>query len=204
MILIENAIERDDEERIIDMAVTSRRNWLEEGMAVLEELGVEALTVEMLTNRLGITKGSFYHHFRNYQDFKKNLLDFYEEERTLQIIQLAERETSPQAKLERIMRATLQPSRLEAVMRAWALQDVFVREHQQHIDQQRLAYLEELIFAQTDNRAHATRMARLFYSIYVGSQHIVPPIQSYDLAHLYQEALPLLNLAVDTPSSEVV
>ena len=186
------------------MAVTSRRNWLEEGMAILEESGVEALTVEALTNRLSITKGSFYHHFKNYQDFKKNLLDFYEEERTLQIIRLAERETSPQAKLERIMRATLQPSRLEAVMRAWALQDVFVRDHQQRIDQQRLAYLEELISTQTGNHAHAAQMARLFYSIYVGSQHIIPPIQSNDLAHLYQEALPLLNLAVDTPSLEDV
>ncbi|MBA2680055.1 MAG: TetR/AcrR family transcriptional regulator [Ktedonobacteraceae bacterium] len=186
------------------MAVMTRRNWLEEGMAILEEMGVEALTIEMLTHRLGITKGSFYHHFRNYQHFKESLLTFYEEERTLQIIQLAERETSPQGKLERIMQATLQPSQLEVVMRSWALQDPLVRDYQQRIDQQRLTYLEELIFAHIDNHTHAKRMAQLFYSIYVGSQHIVPPIQSADLEHLYQEALQLLNVSSDIPSPEAV
>ena len=100
------------------MAVTARRDWLEAGMAILEELGAEALTIETLTNRLSVTKGSFYHHFKNYQDFKEHLLAFYEEERTLQIIRLAERETSPQAKLERVMQATLQPSQLDVAMRA--------------------------------------------------------------------------------------
>ena len=183
------------------MAVTTRHDWLEEGMAVLEELGTEALTIETLTNRLGITKGSFYHHFKNYQDFKEQLLIFYEEERTLQIIRLAERETSPRAKLERIMQATLRPSQLEVAMRAWALQDGLVRDHQLRIDQRRLSYLEELIYALIGDHAHATRMARLFYSIYIGSQHILPPFQGADLAHLYQEALPLLNVASNSPHS---
>lgn len=186
------------------MAVTARRDWLEAGMALLEESGAEALTIESLTNRLSVTKGSFYHHFKNYQDFKEHLLAFYEEERTLQIIRLAERETSPQAKLERVMQATLQPSQLEVAMRAWAFQDVLVRDHQQRIDQRRLMYLEELISARIGDHSHAARMARLFYSIYVGSQHIVPPVQGADLAHLYQEALPLLNLASETSSPEEV
>jgi AcrR family transcriptional regulator len=38
--------------------------------SLLEESGAEALKVESLTNRLGVTKGSFYLHFANYQDFK--------------------------------------------------------------------------------------------------------------------------------------
>src|SRR5713101_5777615 len=181
MILIKSAIEGNGKERIPNMAVTARRDWLEEGMALLEELGAEALTIETLTNRLNITKGSFYHHFKNYQDFKKHLLAFYEEKRTLQIIQLAERETSPQAKLERVIQVTLQPSQLEVAMRAWALQDVFVRDYQKRIDQRRLAYLEELISARIGDHSHAARMARLFYSIYVGSQHIIPPVQGADL-----------------------
>src|ERR1700738_4783190 len=121
------------------MAVTVRRDWLEEGLAILEDLGAEALTIETLTNRLSVTKGSFYHHFKSYKGFKEQLLTFYEEQRTLQIIRMAERETSPQARLERIMRATLQPSYLEVAIRAWALQDVLVRDYQRRIDQRRLA-----------------------------------------------------------------
>lgn len=186
------------------MAHTTQHRWLEEGLTLLEEMGAEALTIETLTNRLGVTKGSFYHHFSNYQDFKENLLVFFEQERTLQVIQLAEQASSPQAKLERVMQATLRPSQLEVAIRAWALQDQSVRDHQQRIDQQRLAYLEELVYAQVGDRLHATQVARLFYSIYVGSQHIIPPIQGTNLTHLYREAQRLLDLAPSSASIEEI
>jgi AcrR family transcriptional regulator len=181
----------------------SRRDWLTEGMALLEAMGAEALTIETLAKRLGVTKGSFYHHFKNHQDFKKSLLVFYEEERTLQIIQVAEKATSPQAKLERILQATLQPSQLEVALRAWALQDDLVREYQQRIDQQRIAYLEEVISALIDDHSHAARMAQLLYSVYVGSQQIIPPIQGDDLAYLYREVQHMLRLASDGASASI-
>ncbi len=174
------------EERAV--ALVTRRRWLEEGLALLEAAGAEVLTIEALTSRLKVTKGSFYHHFKNYQDFKESLLVYWEEEGTLRTIQLAEREASPQDKLERVMQATLKPSGLDVALRAWALQDGLVREHQRRIDQQRLAYLEAVAYANTADRLHARQLARVFYSIYVGSQHIIPPIQGEELRALYQLA----------------
>jgi len=135
-----------------------------------------------------VTKGSFYHHFTNYQDFQESLLSFWEEEGTLHIIQLAEQEASPAEKLDRVLQASLQPSRLDVALRAWAWQDERVRVHQQRIDQLRLAYLEEATYAHTADRLSARQLARVFYSIYVGSQHIIPPIQGEDLRALYQMA----------------
>ena len=170
------------------MALLTRRRWLEEGLALLEEAGAEALTIESLTSRLGVTKGSFYHHFANYQDFQERLLEFWEEEGTLRIIQWAEQEASPPEKLARVMQASLHPSRLDVALRAWALQDERVRVHQQRIDQLRLAYLEEVAYAQTADRLSARQLARAFYSIYVGSQHLIPPIQGEDLRALFQLA----------------
>lgn len=164
----------------------TRRQWLEEGLALLEEASAEALTIESLTSRLGVTKGSFYHHFTNYQDFKQGLLSFWEEEGTLRIIHWAEQEASPPEKLARVMRASLPPSRLDVALRAWALQDDQVRVYQQRIDQQRLAYLESVVFAARADRLYAQRLARLLYSLYVGSQHLLPPIQGEDLGALYQ------------------
>jgi len=168
------------------MAFITRRRWLGEGLVLLEEAGAEALTIESLTNRLGVTKGSFYHHFTNYQDFKESLLEFWEEEGTLRIIQVAEQEASPPEKLARVLHAALKPSRLDVAWRAWALQDEKVRVYQQRLDQQRLAYLEEVAYENTADRAYARQLARVFYSLYVGSQHIIPPIQGEDLSALYQ------------------
>jgi AcrR family transcriptional regulator len=170
------------------MALITRRRWLQEGLALLEEAGAEALTIESLTSRLGVTKGSFYHHFTNYQDFQESLLVFWEEAGTLRIVQLAEQEASPSEKLERVLQASLQPSRLDVALRAWAWQDESVRVHQQRIDQLRLAYLEEVVYAHTADRLSARQLARAFYSIYVGSQHIIPPIEGEDLRALYELA----------------
>src|SRR5260370_11862880 len=163
------------------MALLTRRRWLQEGLALLEEAGAEALTIESLTSRLDVTKGSFYHHFTNYQDFQESLLVFWEEEGTLRIVQLAEKEASPPEKLERVLQASLQPSRLDVALRAWALQDERVRVHQQ-----RLAYLEAVVFAIRADHLLAKLLARLLYSIYVGSQHIIPSIEGEDLGALYQ------------------
>lgn len=168
------------------MAQLSRRRWLEEGLILLEEAGAEALTIESLTSRLGVTKGSFYHHFKHSQDFKEQLLSFWEEEGTLRIIQWAEQEASPPEKLARVIRASLHPPRLDVALRAWALQDDQVRVHQQRIDQQRLAYLEAIVFAARTDHTYAKVLARLLYSIYVGSQHIIPPIEGEDLGAVYQ------------------
>jgi len=170
------------------MASTTKRKWLEEGLALLAEAGAAALTIELLTSRLGVTKGSFYHHFHNLQDYKEYLLSFYEDERTLQVIENAEQQQLPLDRLERIIQATLHhPSQLEVSMRAWALQDSFVQSYQQRIDQCRLAYLENLAFLICHDRERAHRISQLFYSIFVGSQHILPPVQGHELEALYRE-----------------
>jgi len=171
-----------------EMATTTKRKWLEEGLTLLAEVGAGALTIEMLTSKLGVTKGSFYHHFQNLQDYKEHLLSFYEDEGTLQVIESAELHEAPMDRLELIIQATVHhPSQLEVSMRAWALQDPFVQGYQQRIDQRRLAYLAELVFLIGHDRERAHRISQLFYSIFVGSQHILPPVQGCELEALYRE-----------------
>lgn len=155
---------------------------------MLAESGAGALTIELLTSRLGVTKGSFYHHFQHFQDYKEHLLSFYEEERTSQVIASAEQQEAPLDRLELILQATVhQPSLLEVSVRAWALQDRFVQSYQQRIDQRRLAYLADLAFQICHDRERAHRLSQLFYSIFVGSQHILPPVQGDELEALYRE-----------------
>ena len=114
------------------------------------------------------------------------MLEFWEEEGTLPIIQWAEREASPSEKLARVMQASLHPSRLDVALRPWALREEQVRVHQQRIDQQRLAYLEALVSATRADPLYAQQLAKVSYSIYVGGQHMIPPIQGEDLSVLYQ------------------
>lgn len=183
--------------KVGDMERKTQRDWLIAGAKIVAEQGAAALTTELLTTTLGVTKGSFYHHFKHLQDYKENLLAFYEREGTLRIIELAEAETAPAEKLQRVLEATLNnPVPLEAAVRAWALQDATARVYQERIDQQRVDYLRAIYLEMTGDEEWAAALARLIYSVYVGSQQIIPPIEGEALRRLYAELEGVLKIQV--------
>jgi AcrR family transcriptional regulator len=170
------------------MSFVAKQDWLMAGINILIENGVNALTIEALTIRLGVTKGSFYHHFKNYQDFKAALLDYYEERGTLQIIEMVETKRSPAEKLAELMDLTMSgPPEIEVIVRAWALQDKFVQTYQQRIDTERIDYLQKLCSELAKSETQAIVMAQMIYAVYIGSQNIVPPISNENLKQIYDE-----------------
>jgi len=185
------------------MARKTKRDWFEEGLRILASHGAHGLTIDLLTASLGVTKGSFYHHFENYQDYKQKLLDFYLEEGTFEVIKLTEQANTPLEKFDRLMAVTVSyPPALEIAVRAWALQDELVQTYQERIDSQRLAYLREIAYELTNDQTQALLMAQLICTIYVGSQHILPPIQGKGLERLYQEFNRLYALARKASSEQ--
>ena len=48
--------------------------WLDLGMRLLEKHGAAGITVDKLTAEAGVTRGSFYWHFKDRQDLLNQLL----------------------------------------------------------------------------------------------------------------------------------
>lgn len=121
-------------------------DWFDETIRILMKEGSNALTIERLTTGLGVTKGSFYHHFKNYEGFKASLLDYFQQQGTQDIInQVEEQADSPQEKLRTLMRITCEyPAAMETAIRAWALHDNAVRDYQAAVDTRRIAYVADL------------------------------------------------------------
>jgi AcrR family transcriptional regulator len=176
--------------------MASRRDWLEAGLAVLGEDGAPALTIERLTGRLGVTKGSFYHHFKGMAGYRADLLVHYESEHTRRHIAEAERAgASARARLHRLMDLTLAErpgtDALEIAVRAWALQDPEVRRVQERVDRLRIDHLRSLVAELADDDTGALPLARLLYLLLVGSQQLVPPLPASELRDVYALALRL-------------
>ena len=53
-------------------------DWLEAALNVLASDGVSAVAVEPLAKKLGVTKGSFYWHFKNREDLITNVIVYWE------------------------------------------------------------------------------------------------------------------------------
>lgn len=53
----------------------SREDWVQAAWTTLGQAGIDGVRVEALARKLGVTKGSFYWHFKNRQDLIDALFD---------------------------------------------------------------------------------------------------------------------------------
>jgi AcrR family transcriptional regulator len=162
--------------------------WVREGLTVLAELGPEGLTIDELCRRLNLTKGSFYHHYANRSAYITALLTFWEQEMTSRVIEISQQEGDAQQRLRHLrqLSTTFEHSLVEPVIRAWACQDEMVRAYQERVDRRRLQYLSELCGTILADPDEGHLLAQIFYTMYVGAQHLVPPVSGKELEHLYR------------------
>ncbi|WTX00820.1 TetR/AcrR family transcriptional regulator (plasmid) [Streptomycetaceae bacterium NBC_01309] len=172
--------------------MASRQDWLEAGLEILANSGARDMTLENLMEKMGLTKGSFYHHFKGMPAFKTALMQHYEEQLTAQYIEEAEAGAPPASeKLRRLLERVATESRddPEAAIRSWALQDAEVAETQARVDRARLEYLESVWLEHSGDAREARVMGQLLYVILVGSTHVLPPIAGDDLREVYKHVL---------------
>lgn len=170
------------------MARKTKQDWLIAGCHILAETDATQLKIDIITKRLGVTKGSFYHHFKDYQDYKTSLLDYVIEAGTLNIIEIMDEEVTPEARFTRLIETTVgYPPNMEVSIRAWALQDAQVRAYQERIDQQRIDYVRDIFLEMGYDAKKAQMMAQMAYAVYVGSQQIIPSLNSEDVNGIFYE-----------------
>ena len=153
----------------------SKADLLEAGLAILARHGEGALTIDSLCARLGVTKGSFYHHFGSREAFSRQLLEHWEQEHTRRFIELCQR-TGDAADSYCVLDALAleMDDDIEVAVRAWALRDPLAREYQERIDRIRMDYLRALHHKMLGDKDLAVLFSRLEYAIFIGSRQIMP------------------------------
>ena len=169
------------------MARLTREVWFEAGRRVLREEGAAGLTIERLTQELEVTKGSFYHHFKNRDDYSQGLLTHWEKTLTQEFIESSRHEEGFSGRIERLNRlsqAAFDPQ-LELAIRAWALREPAVMAFQERVDRQRLAYLTELFQMITGTGQLASDLALIRYAFSVGAQQLRPALEPGHYSRLF-------------------
>jgi AcrR family transcriptional regulator len=150
----------------------SRGDWLAHGLRILTEQGPEELKVDRLCVHLGVTKGSFYHHFADRQAFVEALLAYWEEQNTDRMIRAAEQVAPGQRGplLSTLVRRADQAP--EVALRAWARHEAAVARFVESVDRKRIDYLAKLIRAGSKRGTGAKLAAKLLYAHLVGVQQL--------------------------------
>lgn len=158
------------------MKKMTKKAWFKEGFNILKTSGAADLTIENLTKKLNITKGSFYHHFKSRNDYFKELLLFWEKKQTFDIFEIKKQEKTFKginSTLLELSKETMDPE-IEVAIRSWALRDPLARTFQERIDNQRLGFLRTMFSLMTDDPKLVEMISLIRYCLYIGSHQVIP------------------------------
>lgn len=164
----------------------TQQDWIREGLRVLREEGDQGLTIEVLCRRLERTKGSFYHHFSGRESFVRELLAYWEEVFTADVIRDLAAFDTPHGRLRELSRRTVRhiDSRLERSIRIWGERDPIARVTVDRVDRAREGYLRQQFELASGAPDDAAVAARAQLAILVGIQMLYQDSSKEELQRL--------------------
>lgn len=151
-------------------AKLNRDRWLTAGLQSLAEQGPEGLRIMPIAEQLGVTKGSFYWHFKDLDAYRSALLDEWEQRFTLEAIQYLEKEQrDPHEKLRMwITGAAYSDFRLDRAIRFWSLNHAAAKKARSRVDAERINYLSKLLRDVGWSKDEAATLGQWAYCAWIG------------------------------------
>jgi AcrR family transcriptional regulator len=151
----------------------TRGDWLDLALTVLALEGVDHVTVLNLSERLGVSRSSFYWYFKNRDELLGALLDRWDELNTRSIVAQAEAPaTTVNEAVCNVFRCWINPTifspRLDFAVREWARRSAHVRKALDRSDRVRTEAIKALFvrFGYEDEDAFVR--ARVLYYMQIG------------------------------------
>lgn len=150
------------------------QDWAEAALDSLAIGGIDAVAVEPLARKLGVTKGSFYWHFANREALLRAALELWERKETLDVLARIGEESDPYERIVKLFKhanAGYRSGRLYLAIAA-AEDKPLVREFVQRVSESRMNYLCESYRALGFSEASARHWARFAYATFMGNLQI--------------------------------
>ncbi|WP_344904916.1 helix-turn-helix domain-containing protein [Actinomadura meridiana] len=155
---------------------TPRDRWVEEGLRALADGGPDAVRVEALAKRLGVTKGGFYGYFADRDALLEAMLDVWERESTDEVIERAARETDDPKTMIRIAgMLTFSSDRLlpiDLAVRAWARRDERVAERLRRVDNRRMESVRAVVGEFCDDPDEVEARSMIAFCVAIGKHFL--------------------------------
>jgi AcrR family transcriptional regulator len=153
-------------------------DWIQAGYAVLAEDGIEALKIDRLCGRLGVTKGSFYWHFTDMASYRAALIDAWGQLRDDDRRHFGEMsDTPPRERLSQMMTSLVDARHwtLERAMREWARTDKAVANSVRAADQRVLDAVRQAFRDYGFDPEDADLRANATFAAGIGFLHLSGP-----------------------------
>lgn len=157
------------------MTRTPRSSWIAEGLKALAAGGSDAVRVEPLAVKLGVTKGGFYGHFTDRSAFLASLLDEWEQQTTDDVLARVEA-AGGDARVKIVRAGKLTFSRdllpIDLAIRDWSRRDAAVAARLRRVDNKRMDYLRALFSTFLTDPEEVEARSILAFTLAIG-QHFI-------------------------------
>ncbi len=152
----------------------SKKSWLDAALQALASGGIDQVRVESLAKKLGVTKGSFYWHFKDREQFLDELLNFWAEESTQVVIANPNYPTDSKARVRAVAADIVRHDlgKLDPHIRSWTQYDKRRARVVAKIDKVRFEFLRDLFLAAGFSIIGSDLRAQSLYRYVLGEQFI--------------------------------
>jgi AcrR family transcriptional regulator len=162
----------------------TREDWVKAGLNKLAEAGIHEVRIEILARTLKISKGSFYHYFRDRKELLDSMMDYWEMYSTKRIIHSIEQDNSS---LEDLLHISINPDkRIEIGIYVWAKHEPIVASRLVDIEEQRINCIAKLYQKKGLIPSDAIDRARLTYLTYVGWMTRFDANSNFDIEKMFK------------------
>lgn len=169
------------------VSTLTRDDYLATGLDLLAEGGVNAVTIAALCERLGVTKGSFYHHFDDVSVYHEALLGSWEAG-THQAIEAAQAVADSHKRLSVLKElAVAAHHEAESAIRAWGRSYEPAGDVVRRVDAAREANLVDAFRAIGIPLSRARHLARIGLATLIGTQSLEHPVDRKRLLAVFDE-----------------
>lgn len=168
--------------------VVTKEQYFDTGLEVLAELGFKGLNIGVLCRRLGVTSGSFYHHFGSWQGFVDALLEHWENRQVRILGTMPFNQGNPDDDIRAMsdLAAGLHHA-AEAAIRAWAANDESVNLALKRVDESRRRTVHKAVKGVVGDDDTAAVVTSLGMAMLVGYQQIAAGGENLSLDQLLAE-----------------
>lgn len=160
------------DEILLRQASLTRGDWLAAALDCLIESGVDSVKITRLAERLGVTRGSFYWHFKDRAEVLDGLLEVWRRTNTAALINAVADAPGPHEGVLGLFACWLDTRlynpKLDMAIRAWAQGDSKLLAQVRIADQERLEAIAQMYERGGQSRHQAIVSARNVYYMQMG------------------------------------
>lgn len=174
--------------------LVNKEQYFDQGLDVLAQAGFKGLNIGVLCRALGVTSGSFYHHFGSWRGFVDALLAYWEGDQVRRLREMEFGSGTAESDVEKLREMTLGlHHRAEAAIRAWGANDAAVGAVLRRVDDDRRKTVGKAIFGVVGDRAVTAHLTSLGMAMLVGYQQLSAAGHEDDFAPLVDEFVRMVN-----------